>query len=227
VHQADDPLQELLELELAGVQLDPPRLDLGHIQHIVDQRQQVAAAVVDRVQAIALAGAEFAEQLGRQGCHPEFAGAVFGDRQDQGYAPVADLVRGELPRLWVEAIQDLGGGQPDLSILVGIHGRDTERGAVGCVAGHFAALGVEQVQAVGAVDPQALRILVDAGDVGRLRRRGERFILLNPVGADLAGGMVEPLQPGPAAQPDVPALVGIQAAIEALHIRFSSGSDSR
>ena len=47
-------LEQPGQLEIGGLELDPPGLDLGQVEHVVDDRQQVLARIVDHVQAVHL-----------------------------------------------------------------------------------------------------------------------------------------------------------------------------
>ena len=56
MHVAAHPLQ----VHRSDIQLHAPGLDLGQVEHVVDQGQQVLAATFYRFQVFALAGLDFA-----------------------------------------------------------------------------------------------------------------------------------------------------------------------
>jgi hypothetical protein len=54
VHEIWHFLHQLEQIEMGCLQLNPARLDLGDVQHVVDQVQQVFAAAIDKVQILLL-----------------------------------------------------------------------------------------------------------------------------------------------------------------------------
>jgi hypothetical protein len=67
--QLDHALQQLLDVDRRWVGLDPAGLQLGQVEHVVDQAEQVLAAVADGVDVGALVGVE--RGLDQQVGHPE------------------------------------------------------------------------------------------------------------------------------------------------------------
>ena len=52
------PGQEAVQVKRPGLQGDTARFDFGHLQHVVDEAEEVFAATVDDVQLVALVGLE-------------------------------------------------------------------------------------------------------------------------------------------------------------------------
>src|SRR6266550_8264296 len=57
--QSIQVLQHRMEIEISRLQLHPTGFNLGHLEYIVDQRQQVLATAIDRVQMLALRRSNF------------------------------------------------------------------------------------------------------------------------------------------------------------------------
>ncbi|OIQ89154.1 hypothetical protein GALL_289750 [mine drainage metagenome] len=55
-HHVDHIAHHAAQIENLAQQMQPPRFDLGHFQHIIDQGQKMAAAAVDDIQFLALSG---------------------------------------------------------------------------------------------------------------------------------------------------------------------------
>ncbi len=55
-HEVGQPVQEPRQVKGGGTNLDRSRLDLGQVQDLVDQRQQVLAGALDDAQRLSLLG---------------------------------------------------------------------------------------------------------------------------------------------------------------------------